>query len=62
MLTCASWILQRLPGQVPEEQRADLVRTLHQSQDLTVVVQCGRTPAVRVYDGQRLLVEIPANG
>jgi hypothetical protein len=60
MLTCASWILQRLPGLVLETQRAELIRTLHQSRDLSVVVRCGPAPAIRIYDGERLLVTIPA--
>jgi hypothetical protein len=59
LLTAASWLLQRLPGQVVERQRGELIRTLQQSQDLSVVIQCGPAPAVRVYDGARLLVEIP---
>jgi hypothetical protein len=62
MLTAATWILQRLPGQVLEHQRAELVKTLTASQHLTVEVECSPAPAVRVYDGARLLVEIPANG
>ena len=60
MLTAASWILQRLPGQVLEEQRGELIRTLSQSQALSVEVTCSGTPTVRVRDGSRLLVEIPA--
>jgi hypothetical protein len=60
LLTSASWVLQRLPGQVLEEQRADLIRTLGQSRNLVVEVECLPTPLVRVRDGARLLVEIPA--
>jgi hypothetical protein len=40
LLTAASWVLQRLPGQgarVLERQRAELIRTLRQSQDLIVI-------------------------
>jgi hypothetical protein len=62
MLTCASWILQRLPAQVLEHQRAELIRTLHQAKELTVEVAVTPTPAVRIRDGARLLVEIPAGG
>jgi hypothetical protein len=49
-----------LPGLVLETQRAELIRTLHQSQDLSVVVRCGPAPAIRIYDGEKLLVTIPA--
>jgi hypothetical protein len=61
LLTAASWVLQRLPGQVLEHQRAELIRTLHQSKALSVVVRCGPEPAVGVYDGERLLISIPAS-
>jgi hypothetical protein len=60
LLTAASWVIQRLPNQVLEHQRGELVKTLAASQNLTVAVQCGPASAVRVYDGARLLVEIPA--
>jgi hypothetical protein len=60
LLTASSWVLQRLPGQVIEEQRAELIRTLGQSRHLTVEVECLPTPLVRIKDGARLLVEIPA--
>jgi hypothetical protein len=60
LLTAAGWVLQRLPGQVLEEQRAELIRTLGQARNLVVEVQCSPGAAVRVRDGQRLLVEIPA--
>jgi hypothetical protein len=62
LLTATSWLLQRLPGQVLENQRPELIRALSQSQDLVVAVRCGPPPMVRVYDGTRLLVQIPANG
>lgn len=62
LLTAASWVLQRLPGQVLERQRGELARTLSQAQNLSIVVQCGPAPAVKVYDGARLLVEIPVAG
>ena len=60
LLTAAGWILQRLPGQVLENQRGELVRTLGQARNLVVEVQCSPVVAVRVRDGQRLLIEIPA--
>jgi hypothetical protein len=60
LLTAAGWVLQRLPGQVLEEQRAELIRTLGQARNLVVEVRCSPGAAVRVRDGQRLLVEIPA--
>jgi hypothetical protein len=60
MLTTASWLLGQLPDRVEQRQRGDLVRALSQSQDLAVMVRCGRAPAIRIYDGARLLVEIPA--
>jgi hypothetical protein len=61
LLTASSWLLARLPGQVVPEQRAELIQAI-QSQDLIVAIRCGPAPAVRVYDGAKLLVEIPANG
>ena len=60
LLTAASWCLQRLPGQVVEHQRADVIRALAESKELMVVVVCGPAPAIRIYDGERLLVTIPA--
>jgi hypothetical protein len=60
LLTTASWVLQRLPGQVIEKQRPELIRTLGQSQNLIVEVECSPTRMVRVRDGQRLLIEIPS--
>ena len=57
LLTAASWVLQRLPGQVLEEQRSELIRTLNDASDLTVEVRIGAAPVVRVKDGARLLVE-----
>jgi hypothetical protein len=62
LYTAAGWVVQRLPGQVLEEQRAELIRTLGQARNLVVEVQCSPVAAVRVRDGQRLLVEIPAAG
>jgi uncharacterized protein YecE (DUF72 family) len=58
LLTAASWVLQRLPGQVLEEHRAELVRTLRQSRNLIIEVECSPAPLVPVRDGQRLLIEI----
>jgi hypothetical protein len=60
MLTAASWVLQRLPGQVVEGQRGELIRTLSQARNLVVEVHCAPAALVRVRDGQRVLVEIPA--
>jgi hypothetical protein len=60
LLTATSWVLQRLPGQVVEHQRARLVRTLAASQHLVVEVEC--SPTLRVRVRKRLLVEIPAGG
>ena len=40
MLTATSWVLQRLPGQVVEEQRGELIRTLAALQNLVVEVEC----------------------
>jgi hypothetical protein len=61
LLTATSWVLQRLPGQVVEGQRRELIRALS-TETLTVEVQC-RPPAVRVLgDGRRLLVELSPNG
>jgi hypothetical protein len=51
-----------LPGQVLNDQRGELVRTLDQARNLVVEVQCSPVAAVRVRDGQRLLVEIPVMG
>jgi hypothetical protein len=61
MLTCASWVLQRLPGQVVEQQRSALVQALRDARELVVEVRCS-PPAVRVRDAGKVLVEIPANG
>jgi hypothetical protein len=60
LLTAASWIIQRLPGEVVEEQRAELIRTLAEAGDgLVVEVHCG--PAViLIRDGDRALCKIPA--
>ena len=52
-LTAASWV--RLPGQVLEEQRSELIRTLNDASDLTIEVRIGAAPVVRVKDGARLL-------
>jgi hypothetical protein len=60
LLTAAGWILQRLPDQVIEEQRPELIRTLAHARDLTVEVRCSPGAVVRVRDGQRLLVEMPS--
>ncbi len=63
MLTASAWVIQRLPGQVVESQRAELIRTLAEARNLTVEVGITPAVAVRVKDGQRLLVEIiPAGG
>jgi len=59
MLTAASWVLQRLPGQVVEGQRDELIRTLSRARNLVVEVHCAPAALVRVRDGQRVLVEIP---
>jgi hypothetical protein len=60
LLTAASWVIQRLPGQVVERQRAELVRTLGEARNLTVEVGITPQVMVRIRDGQRLLVEIPS--
>ena len=60
LLTAASWVLQRLPGLVAEHRRGELIRMLREARDLTVEVRIGAAPVVRVRDGARLLVEIPA--
>ena len=60
LLTAASWILQRLPGLVIEEQRGEAIRSLSEARDLVVEVVVRPVPKVRVRDGARLLVEIPA--
>jgi hypothetical protein len=62
LLTAAGWLLAQMPERVVQHQRAELVRTLAQATSLTVEVAVGPTPAVRIKDGTRLLVEIPANG
>jgi hypothetical protein len=60
LLTAASWVLQRLPGRVVKKQRAEVIRALAQSQNLIVMIQCGQAPTVLIFDGERLLVKIPA--
>lgn len=63
LLTAANWVLQRLPGLVVEHQRADAVRLLGEARDLVVEIRIASpAPMVRIRDGQRLLVEIPAGG
>jgi hypothetical protein len=62
LLTAAGWVLQRLPGQVVENQRGELIGTLGAARNLVVEVQCSPTAVVRVRDGQRLLVEMPVIG
>jgi hypothetical protein len=60
MLTAASWLLQRLPGLVREDQRGDLVSALSQARDLAVTVRCN-PPIVYVHHGNgEVLVAIPA--
>jgi hypothetical protein len=59
MLTCAGWILQRLPGQVLEEQRAELIKALASANDLVVEVHC-RPAVVLIRDGDRALVRMPS--
>jgi hypothetical protein len=60
MLTCASWIIQRLPDRVVERQRSALIRALAEARDLVVEVAVGSKPTLRIRDGAKLLVEIPA--
>ena len=60
LLTAASWVLQRLPGLVVEHQRGEVICSLSQARDLVVEVAVGPVPKVRIRDGARLLVEIPA--
>jgi hypothetical protein len=60
VLTTTAWLLSQLPHRVRQAQRAELVRTLAQATSLTVEVAVGPEPAVRIKDGTRLLVEIPA--
>jgi hypothetical protein len=62
LLTAAGWVLQRLPGQVVENQRGELIGTLGAARNLVVEVQCSPTAVVRVRDGQRLLIEMPVIG
>jgi hypothetical protein len=58
LLTTASWLLQRLPGLVVEEQRDDLVRTLAGAQPLVIAVL--PTVGVKISAAGRLLLDIPA--
>ena len=60
LLTCATWVLQQLPGQVVEEQRDELVKTLAGADDLVVEVHVRRPAVILVRDGARALVKIPA--
>jgi hypothetical protein len=60
LLTSAGWLLAQLPERVVQRRRGELVRTLAQARELVVEVAVGPAPAVRVRDGARLLVEIPA--
>jgi hypothetical protein len=38
--TAASWVIGRLPGQVVDKQRAELIRMLAKAGDLVVDVHC----------------------
>lgn len=58
LLTMASWLLQRLPGMVVEEQRADFIRTLAEAKTVAIEVTPGT--GVKVRSGATLLVDIPA--
>ena len=59
LLTAASWLLQRLPGQVVAEQRPALIEALGRARNLVVEIHTG--PAViLVRDGDRALLKIPA--
>ena len=61
LLTAASWVLQRLPGQVVEDQRPALVEALGHARDLVVEVHT-RPSVVLIRDGDRALLKIPAGG
>lgn len=60
MVTTSSWLLAQLPDRVVQDRRGELIRALSDASDLTVEVRIGAAPVVRVRDGARLLVEIPA--
>jgi hypothetical protein len=55
--TAASWVIGRLPGQVVDEQRAELIRMLAKAGDLVVEVHC-RSAVMLVRDGDRALLKI----
>ncbi len=61
LLTASSWLLAQLPDRVVQDRRGELVRTLAEARELVVEVAVGPAPVVRVRNGARLLVEIPAN-
>jgi hypothetical protein len=61
LLTAASWVLQRLPAAVVEDQRAELVRTLAEARNLVLKVHT-RPAVVQIRDGERPLIKIPAGG
>jgi hypothetical protein len=61
LLTAASWVLVRLPGQVVETQRGELVKTLAEARDLVVEVHT-KPAVILIRDGERALIKIPAGG
>lgn len=58
LLTAASWVLQRLPGEVVEHQRGACIEMVSRAQPLIIEV----TPptGVRIWASGRLLVELLA--
>jgi len=60
MLVGTSWLLAALPGAVIPRQRQALIDTLQGARNLVVEIECSPAVLVRVRDGRRVLVEIPA--
>ena len=60
LLTAANWMVQRLPGQVVEHQRTDVIKTLAAARELVIEVHLGRPPAILIRVGSRALVKILA--
>ena len=56
LLTAASWVLQRLPGQVLEEQRGELIRTLNEARDVTVEIRIASPTPSRLRTAVRRIV------
>jgi hypothetical protein len=58
LLTASTWFLSWVSGQIIDGQRAAFIEALGRSKSLIVTIQCSPKPRVRVYDADRVLVEL----